>query len=56
MEREMKIHQLIDEAHDVLFRYVMTKDKSELARYNELIKEIKEKYGDEEKEKTAGRI
>ena len=54
MEREMKIHQMINEAHDVLFRYVMTKDRNELERYNELIKEIKEKYGgEEEKEKIT---
>lgn len=43
----MKIHQMINEAHDVLFRYVMTKDRNELERYNLLIKEIKERYGDE---------
>ena len=47
MEKEMKIHQMISEADKALINYVMKKDYNELARYNMLINEIKEKYGDE---------
>ena len=46
MEEELK--KLINEAEEALVNYVTKKDYNELARYNLLIKEIKEKYGDEE--------
>lgn len=52
MEEELK--KLINEADKALINYVVKKDYNELARYNLLIKEIKEKYGgEEEKEKNA---
>ena len=52
MEKELK--KLINEADKALINYVMKKDYNELARYNILINEIKEKYGDEKDNNIKG--